>query len=245
MKMLESAQPLSNLVDFHSIGENNISMSMRDALNWIGMTRSFILPAGLLLMLTACEQSMSLKVDTEIPTPVITRMPVKVGVFYQDELRNHVYEENSEDRPNWKIESGSSHVALFEQILSSMFEETKEVAGTNADATVNAVLAPSVAEMQFALPAETKTEFYEAWVKYNMELYNQDGSRIANWSVTGYGKSSTEFMKSRDKGLNAAVNQALRDAGAKFALGFSGVEGINAWLEQSTVKSTDTTDEHR
>ena len=86
--------------------------------------------------------------------------------------------------------------------------------------------------MQFALPDETKTDFYEAWVKYNMELYNRDGSRIANWSVTGYGKSSTEFMKSRDKGLNAAVNQALRDAGAKFALGFPKVSDVGAWLEQ-------------
>lgn len=205
------------------------------------MIYRLIYPVGLLLILTACEQSMSLRVDTEIPTPVIARMPVKMGVFYQDELRNYVYEENSEDRPNWKIESGSSHLALFEQILSSMFEEIIVVAGMSAGTTVDAVLAPSVADMQFALPAETKTDFYEAWVKYNMELYNQDGSRIADWSVTGYGKSSTEFMKSRDRGLNAAVNQALRDAGAKFALGFPKVEEISAWLEQMGVNSTDET----
>lgn len=198
-----------------------------------------IYTTGLLLILTACEQSVSLKVDTEIPTPVIARMPVKMGVFYRDELRNYVYEEDSEERPNWKIESGSSHVALFEQILSSMFEETKEVSGTTADATVDAVLAPGVAEMQFALPAETKTDFYEAWVKYNMALYDQAGSPIASWSVTGYGKSSTEFMKSRDKGLNAAVNQALRDAGAKFALGFPKIAAVSAWLEQVDSSADD------
>ena len=203
------------------------------------MTYRLIYPVCLLFALAGCEQSMSLKVDTEIPSPVIARMPVKMGVFYQDELRNYVYEENSEERPNWKIESGSSHVALFEQLLTSMFEETTEVAGTSAGATVDAVLAPSIAEMQFALPAETKTEFYEAWVKYNMALYNRDGNPIANWSVTGYGKSSTEFMKSRDKGLNAAVNQALRDAGAKFALGFSRVEAVGAWLEQVDSSADD------
>ena len=174
----------------------------------------------LLLMLTACEQSISLKVDSEIPTPLLTRMPVRMGVFYHQQFRNYVYEENSDDRPNWKIDSGESHVALFEQLLPSMFQEVREVAGTTAGTTVDAVFSPNVAEMQFALPAETKTDFYEAWIKYNMALYNQDGDQIANWSVTGYGKSSTQFMKSRDKGLNAAVNQALRDAGAKFALGF-------------------------
>lgn len=203
------------------------------------MTHRHIYPVCLLLILAACEQSVSLKVDTEIPTPVIARMPVKMGVFYRDELRNYVHEEDSEERPNWKIESGASHVALFEQILSSMFEETKEVPGTSADATVDAVLAPSVAEMQFALPAETKTDFYEAWIKYDMELYNRDGSPIANWPITGYGKSSTEFMKSRDKGLNAAVNRALRDAGARFALGFSRVEEVGAWLEQFESSADD------
>lgn len=196
------------------------------------MNHRHIYPVCLLLILAACEQSISLKVDSEIPTPVIARMPVTMGILYRDELRNYVYEENSDERPNWKIESGSSHIALFEQILGSMFEQTKEVAGTESDTAVDAVLAPSVAEMQFALPAETKSDFYEAWIKYDVELYNRDGSPIANWSVTGYGKSSTEFMKSRDKGLNAAVNQALRDAGAKFALGFSRVEDVGAWLEQ-------------
>ena len=196
------------------------------------MNHRHFYPVCLLLILAACEQSISLRVDSEIPTPVIARMPVTMGILYRDELRNYIYEENSDERPNWKIDSGSSHIALFEQILGSMFEQTKEVAGTDSDATVDAVLAPSVAEMQFALPAETKSDFYEAWIKYDVELYNRDGSPIANWSVTGYGKSSTEFMKSRDKGLNAAVNQALRDAGAKFALGFSRVEDVGAWLEQ-------------
>ena len=196
------------------------------------MNHRHIYPVCLFLILAACEQSVSLKVDTEIPTPVIARMPVTMGILYRDQLHNYVYEENSDERPNWKIESGSSHMALFEQILGSMFEQTIEVAGTDSDATVDAVLVPSVAEMQFALPAETKSDFYEAWIKYDVELYNRDGTPIANWSVTGYGKSSTEFMKSRDKGLNAAVNQALRDAGARFALGFSRVEEVGVWLEQ-------------
>lgn len=203
------------------------------------MNHRHIYPVCLLLILAACEQSISLKVDSEIPTPVIARMPVTMGILYRDELRNYVYEENSDERPNWKIESGSSHIALFDQILGSMFEETIEVTGTAADTTVDAVLSPGIAEMQFALPAETKSDFYEAWIKYDMELFNRDGSPIANWSVTGYGKSSTEFMKSRDKGLNAAVNQALRDAGARFALGFSRVEEIGAWLEQVDSSADD------
>ncbi|MCY4154259.1 MAG: hypothetical protein OXD47_07455 [Gammaproteobacteria bacterium] len=191
-----------------------------------------VAPFGLALFLTACQQSMSLRVDSDIPSPVVSRLPVKMGVVYTDELRNYVYEEDSEDRPEWKIDSGASHLTLFQQILASMFAEVTEVPTTSTQVDVHAVLLPSIAEMQFALPAETRTDFYEAWVKYNVELYNRDGNAIANWSVTGYGKSSTEFMKSRDKGLNAAVNQALRDAGARFALGFSRVADVGVWLEQ-------------
>ena len=200
------------------------------------ITRKLIFPIGLVLSLAGCQQTMSLKVDSEIPSPVVSRMPVKMGVVYQDELRNFVYEEDSEDRPEWRIDSGASHLSLFQQILTSMFDEVTEVTTTNGATGVQAVLRPSVAEMQFALPAETKTDFYEAWVKYDMELYDQDGDNIANWSVTGYGKSSTEFMKSRDKGLNAAVNQALRDAGARFALGFTRVAEVSAWLEQFDIR---------
>ena len=189
---------------------------------------------GLALMAAACQQSMSLKVASEVPVPLMTQLPLSLGVFYDGELLNYVYEEDSDERSNWKIDSGASHAALFARILPAMFQEVTEVAGAPTDAPVDAVLVPRVAEMQFALPQETKTDFYEAWIKYEMTLLDPQGERIAAWLVTGYGKSSTEFMKSRDKGLNAAVNQALRDAGARFALGFPRVAAVKTWLADQT-----------
>ena len=51
--------------------------------------------------------------------------------------------------------------------------------------------------------------------------------------------SSTEFMKSRDKGMQTAINSAFRDAGAKMALNFSKVPPIRDWLaENSAVCAT-------
>lgn len=195
------------------------------------MNYRLICAAALLApLLTACERSMSLKVDSAIPVPLVVRLPLNMGVVYDDELRNYAYEEDSEERPNWKIDSGASHAALFEQVLPAMFQEVTEVAAVAAAAPVDAVLTPAVVEMQFALPAETGLDFYEAWIKYDLALYDQGGMRIARWTVTGYGKSPPGLMKSRAQGLNAAVNQALRDAGARFALGFSEVAEIDAWL---------------
>ncbi len=196
------------------------------------MNKRLICAAALpALLLAACERSMSLKVDSAIPVPLVTRLPLSLGVVYGDDLRNYAYEEDSEERPNWKIDSGASHAAVFEQVLPAMFQEVTEVAAVPAAVPVDAVLMPTIVEMQFALPAETGLDFYEAWIKYELALHDPDGVNIARWVVTGYGKSPPlGLMKSRAKGLNAAVNQALRDAGARFALGFSRVAEIEAWL---------------
>ena len=37
-------------------------------------------------------------------------------------------------------------------------------------------------------------------------------------------------MKNREKGLNGAMELALRDAGAKMAIGFPKVTGVKQWL---------------
>ncbi len=192
----------------------------------------FVPVLGLLLLLSGCQQSMSLKVSSDVPTPLVSQIPLSMGVFYDAPLRDYVYEEDSRERPGWRISSGDAHIALFEQILAPMFNEVKEVPSLATDGSVDGVLSPKIEDMQFALPEETKTDLYEAWIKYVIELHDQNGDQIAAWAVTGYGRSSTEFMKSRDSGVNAAINQALRDAGAKFAIGFPEVVGVNAWLAE-------------
>lgn len=184
----------------------------------------------LTMTLIACNQSVTMKVDTDVPAPLVEKLPLTMGIYYDDTFRNYAYEEDSEERPEWAINSGESQVVLFEQIFSSMFSQTEQVGNNNANNTVDGILRPEVVEMQFALPAETKTDFYESWVKYKIALYDNNGDFVADWPITGYGKSSTEFLKSRDKGLNAAINQALRDVGAKLAIGFPKVNGVDSWL---------------
>lgn len=69
---------------------------------------------GLALLAAACQQSMSIKVTSEVPVPLMTQLPLSLGVFYDEQLRNYVYEEDSDERSDWNIDSGASHVALFE-----------------------------------------------------------------------------------------------------------------------------------
>ena len=191
-----------------------------------------VLGLAFLLFLSACNQSLTMEAKTDVPTPLAVKLPLNIGVHYDENFRNYTYEENSEDRQNWAIKSGSSQVELFERVLPSMFQDIsyiEDISGTLIT-DVDGVIVPEVEEMQFALPRETKSDLYEVWIKYKVKLLDKNGDLVADWPVTGYGKSSTEFLKSRDKGLQAAINSAFRDAGARFALTFSKIPPVRQWL---------------
>ena len=198
-----------------------------------------------MLFLSACNQSLTMEAKTDVPTPLAVKLPINIGVHYDENFRNYTYEENSEDRQNWSIKSGTSQVDLFDRVLPSMFQDIsyiEDISGTLLT-NVDGVLVPEVEDMQFALPRETKSDLYEVWIKYKVSLLDKNGDLVADWPVTGYGKSSTEFLKSRDKGMQAAINSAFRDAGARFALSFSRIPPVRQWLAANpAVCESGTTD---
>ncbi|MFT5349755.1 MAG: hypothetical protein ACI9MF_000568 [Gammaproteobacteria bacterium] len=186
---------------------------------------------ALFFSLSGCDQSLTMVAETDVPIPLAIKLPLTMGVYYDDKFRNYIYEEDSEDRPKWAINSGASQVELFDRVLPSMFQDISYVESTaGGQGNVDGILVPEVEEMQFALPRETKSDLYEVWIKYKVKLLAANGDLVADWPVTGYGKSSIEFLKSRDKGLQAAINSAFRDAGAKFSLTFTKVPPIREWL---------------
>ena len=187
----------------------------------------------LLPFLANCSSSLKMVIDSEVPIPVVTKLPLTMGIHYDENFRTFIYSEDSEDRQEWVIDSGTSQVALFDQILPAMFENTTYVDGISAassDLPVDAVLSPSIDDIQFSLPRETRLDIYEVWIKYKVSIFDNQGQHITDFPLTAYGKSSTEFMKSRDDGLSTAMELALRDAGAKMVLGFTRDSGVREWL---------------
>ena len=200
-----------------------------------------ILAISLILFAGACNQSLALKVESEIPIPLVSKLPVDMGVFYAEDFKNHVYTENTETRPDWAIESGPSQVALFDQVLPSMFRSVKHLntlPSAAPDAEVNAILVPEIEEMQFSLPRETRLDMYEVWIKYKIRFLENDGELIAEFPLTAYGKTTTEFLKNREEGLNGAMELALRDAGAKMAIGFPETNEVKQWLAANIEECT-------
>lgn len=184
------------------------------------------------LSLSGCGAS-NVVIEGSFPTPNINKIPVAVAVYYDDALREFSYLEYSETgQEEFNIESGRSHMELFNAVLPAMFDRVIVVDNLE-DARaegVDAVFAPAIEEFQLALPAKTKLDVYEVWIKYNMRLLTAEGDYIADWILTSYGKTPTETFRSAADGINEAAVVALRDLASSFSLSFGQVPEVRDWL---------------
>ena len=184
------------------------------------------------LSLSGCGVS-NVVIEGSFPTPNINKIPVAVAVYYDDALREFSYLEYSETgQEEFNIESGQSHMELFNAVLPAMFDRVIVVDNLE-DARaegVDAVFAPAIEEFQLALPAKTKLDVYEVWIKYNMRLLTAEGDYIADWILTSYGMTPTETFRSVADGINEAAVVALRDLASSFSLSFGQVPEVRDWL---------------
>ena len=190
-----------------------------------------------LLLLAACEQSMILETNLDIPQPIDITLPLNIAIFYEKSLREYVYTENSDDRRNWAITIGPSQIAIFDKVLPSIFSSIEII--NNLDEAkyqdYDAVIVPEIKNIQFALPYETKTKIHETWIKYIIHIQEVDGKFITDLNLTGYGKSepntSIDFLLDEREGLVISTNEAYRDLAAKIILSFQSDLTIKKWLD--------------
>ena len=183
-------------------------------------------------VLLGCGAS-NVTIEGSYPTPTVTKLPLKVAVYYDESLRNFNYTEYSETgKEEYNIQSGQSHIDLFNAILPGMFEEVVQISSPDeAQALgVDAVFEPLIEEFQLALPQKTRLDVYEVWIKYNLRLTAPDGEYIADWVETSYGKTTLESFRSSEASINAAAVVALRDLASSFTLKFANVPEVRDWL---------------
>ncbi len=188
---------------------------------------------ALLSTLWGCTNNLQVKGD--LPSPLISPIPQSMGVLYDDQFRNYVYTEKSEDRGKWVIDNGNAQIQLFQQVLPKLFHSVQEISAlptADSPAATDLVIHPKVTDFQYSVPRETKFKVFEVWIKYNLTVYDANGVLIADWIATAYGKTPTAFMQSNEEAMNAAVIVALRDLGANLSIGALRVPEIKAWLEQ-------------
>lgn len=194
------------------------------------MTRLLSL-LGTMLFLAGCAASVSVK--TNIPQPLIGKLPLTGHLLYTDEFKNYRYKELEKKRSLSSLSFGPAQQDLFDRIFSQLIT----VSGVD-DASLDVVIEPEILDFQYASPKETKLNLYEVWLRYRVKITDSKDNTLADWVIKGYGKSPTATLKTASSAFNSAMNVALRDVGAQLAIGFAKQPAIQDLLTQKQVSQS-------
>lgn len=190
--------------------------------------------ALVLLLLGGCmSTSVEMTQDTIFPVPLVAKVPLTVGVHLPEALLNYTLEEDHGDNGKFSIAIGDAQQPMFLNLFVGMFDDVQLVEDpTHPPARVAGTLVPTIAEMQFSTPLQTRTDYFEVWIRYQIQLYSRDGVLLGDWPLTAYGKANTQNygMNSTSPTLRAAALQACRDAMAFFTVQFPTVPQVQNWL---------------
>lgn len=195
--------------------------------SWLHSPRRKLLTAaagGLsaaLVMLAGCGP-VKLVASTNIPPPLVVKIPIGVALFLPPEFSGYVHQEERWST-DWHVDLGKAQTEGLTRLFNAMFERVVTVdsvnAGTQVPGGVAAILEPSIEEYAFVTPRDAGSPFYAVSIKYRVNVYLPDGKLADSWGFTGYGTSPSQGLSSQTP-LSTATALAMRDAGAKLAVEF-------------------------
>lgn len=187
-------------------------------------------PASLLAVVVAAAAAAGcaptrFETTTDVPPPLIEKIPAVVGVHLPLEFREQVYEEKRPGGSRYSIGLGKAQSDGFMRILEAMFERVVVVPAPAmalaTDPAIRGVLQPTLEDYAFVTPMDSGTQAYAASLRYTVKLYAPTGELLDSWTFTGYGsQAASSFPGKGDDALQAATRLALRDAAAKLAAEF-------------------------
>ncbi len=182
-------------------------------------------------LLSGCTTSVT--VEGSVPTPLVHKIPARVGVYYSDEFKSYAYTEVIRDSGTWNIDLGEQNLSFFRNLTGAMFNAVQEVGepplSEGEMAGLDGVLVPRIHKYGFLTPTISGLKFYSASIEYRIELLDKDLNRIGNWRIIGYGKSEGGMFSS-DEALNEATMLAIRDGGARIAIELIGEPSVQGWI---------------
>jgi hypothetical protein len=180
---------------------------------------------------------------TNIPPPLVVKVPVTVALYVPKEFSEYVHKEKRWST-DWAMELGKAQSEGLTRLITAMFEHVVLIESINAGAQpgqdVRAILEPSVEEYAFVTPRDAGSPFYAVSVKYRMNIYSPDGKLADSWGFTGYGTSPAEGLSSVTP-LTRATALAMRDAGAKLAVEFRDQAIVRGLLPEGAIPDTPVT----
>jgi hypothetical protein len=182
--------------------------------------------AALIMALFAACAPTTFETQSDMPQPLIEKIPIVIGVHMPLEFTGKVYQEKREGGGGeYSIGLGKAQSAGFMRILNAMFNRVVTVAAPQdaaaTDPEIRGVLEPVLEDYAFVTPADSGTPSYAASLRYTIRLYSPQGELEESWTFTGYGSQpASQFPGKGGEALAVATRLALRDAGAKLAAEF-------------------------
>jgi hypothetical protein len=176
-----------------------------------------------LTLLGGCAAT-EFEAQTVIPRPLVTRIPIVVGLYVPAAFSEAVHREKR-DGAEVAIALGKAQAAGFQRLMDAMFTRAVPVASIEAgpatDPEIRGVLEPVLEEFSFVTPRDTGTPLYAVSIRYRINAYTPAGQLADSWTFTGYGAQASGSMPGQGKeALQEAAGLAIRDAGAKLAVEF-------------------------
>jgi tetratricopeptide (TPR) repeat protein len=204
---------------------------LMNLLRWPGVLSIIVL--GTLLFQSGCVHNVPLKEnvtqDIRQLFPVNERIHAKVGVYYNDDLRNYVYRQEKMGM-TFQMEVGKYLIPISMQMISAIFDQAVEVNSLppymgSYRPDVEAVIEPEILHA-YGNAVGTLSGQVEARVKFRIKAYDLSGKMIWQGEALGENRSEqmdfvTTFLGNMDKvgrvgylaGLSAA-QKIVRDFNA-------------------------------
>ena len=185
-----------------------------------------------LLLILACVgcAAPNVEITSTFPTPNVRKAPVNLGFYLPDELTNYTYSQKMGKRSEWKISLGAAQQSMFETLGKSVFENYALTSSISAGQTLEGVIEPRIKELQFSIPKQTRTDYFEVWIRYQFKLFDKNANLVGEWDLPAYGKAKAQDYPSDGTALQAAALSACRDAMAFFSLNFTRVPLVKNWI---------------
>lgn len=193
-------------------------------------------------LLNGCSSSAQFKMSVSVPTPLVEPLPLRISTYYEPELLTYVFEDTLENHGDFRIDMTGSHQLLFDTVFNAMFEKSAQITNfAELAPDMHGLIAPSIEEVQIALPQQTRSDFYEVWIRYKVQLIDKSGKLVHSWPLAAYGKASRSNYSAigavATEALHDAAELALRDAAARITFSFAREPVIQSWIAQVTNQS--------
>jgi hypothetical protein len=198
--------------------------------------RALVFAAAALATATTGCRPVRFEATTNIPRPLITPIPVTVGLYVPEEFRDFVHKEERWG-VKWEVNLGKAQTDGLTRLVGAMFERVvplDSIMGAVVDPQIRAVIEPELEAFSFVTPRDAGAPFYAVSLKYRIGLYAPDGKLVESWPFTGYGSVENSGFGGEDP-LKRATSMAMRDAGAKLAVEFRQQAMVRGLLPEAAL----------